>query len=599
MKYEITEQRKNYLDARNYTILTACPGSGKTTSIVYKLKELIEEMTKTYSLGIGVLCLSFTNKACDEIKFKYKEMHGTSIVYPNEVMTIDSFVTQYIVLKYWYLIDELAKPTIINEEKILHNLFFHRYNGKDAILSDLRKYGKLPHLYAPEKIEYLGNNMFKMESQKVSRNDGIKYEYCCDVLKIKLHLGVLNSMDALLIAVKILKKYPDVAKSLVNRFPYIILDEAQDTSQLQFDMIELLKEAGVKNIELVGDVNLSIYEWRNAKPKLFLEYSRKADWKHLNLMENRRSVQRIIDLYSRLTPKGYPKIVSYQVNDAKIPIEIIRYDEGQEKIAIDRFCEISNTYGLNSRLVLVRGKTDLVKLSAIKSRIEPWKSKLPYEIIDAQLLYAQNKIKEALRKINWACARIICGEEHFEDVKNYINDNKDRVDYRIILMQILKSLPPLSSSFNEWDEQVRTLLKEKLEIPDNINFEFKKKMSGECMRDLKSQPVSNYYGQIVENTIMPQTIHSVKGASVDAVLLFLHDQPGAQVISFKDIPNNANGLDNILEKHRLIYVACSRAKQFLALAVPSSITENQIKQRLSGLECHISSYGVQTSLNLI
>ena len=133
MEYDITEQRRAYLDARGFTILTACPGSGKTTSIVYKLKSLIEEYRTNYTNGVGVLCMSFTNKACDEIISKYRDMHGTSIDYPNEVRTIDSFATQYVVLKYWYLIKGLSKPRIINEDEILHNLFFHKYHPPDDI----------------------------------------------------------------------------------------------------------------------------------------------------------------------------------------------------------------------------------------------------------------------------------------------------------------------------------------------------------------------------------------------------------------------------------------------------------------------------------
>ena len=70
------------------------------------------------------------------------------------------------------------------------------------------------------------------------------------------------------------------------------------------------------------------------------------------------------------------------------------------------------------------------------------------------------------------------------------------------------------------------------------------------------------------------------------------------MISFNDIPNNSNGLLEIKEKHRLIYVACSRAKQLLAIAVPSSITVDRIRRKLEGLDVHISSQGVQMSLEL-
>lgn len=73
--YDITPQRQEYLDARGYTILTACPGSGKTTSIVKKLLAVSCFCKNNYGMHTGFACLSFTNKACAELKQKYMKMH--------------------------------------------------------------------------------------------------------------------------------------------------------------------------------------------------------------------------------------------------------------------------------------------------------------------------------------------------------------------------------------------------------------------------------------------------------------------------------------------------------------------------------------------
>lgn len=63
MEYEITPQRQAYLDARGYTILNACPGSGKTTSIVKKLFAVSRYCEDQYGHHTGFVCLSFTNTA--------------------------------------------------------------------------------------------------------------------------------------------------------------------------------------------------------------------------------------------------------------------------------------------------------------------------------------------------------------------------------------------------------------------------------------------------------------------------------------------------------------------------------------------------------
>lgn len=101
----MTDQRQAYYNARGYTILSACPGSGKTTSIVNKLYAVSRYCTEQYGKHTGFACLSFTNKACGELMEKYKNMHNETLKYPNLVATIDSFITQNVVLPFWYLCD--------------------------------------------------------------------------------------------------------------------------------------------------------------------------------------------------------------------------------------------------------------------------------------------------------------------------------------------------------------------------------------------------------------------------------------------------------------------------------------------------------------
>ena len=127
MEYEITPQRQAYLDARGYTILTACPGSGKTTSIVKKLYGVVQYCQDNYGIHTGVACLSFTNKACEELADKYRDMHKATISFPHVVSTIDSFVLQYIVLPFWYLCEWCGtRPIVINDEQPLLKMYYNR-----------------------------------------------------------------------------------------------------------------------------------------------------------------------------------------------------------------------------------------------------------------------------------------------------------------------------------------------------------------------------------------------------------------------------------------------------------------------------------------
>lgn len=584
MEYEITEERRRYLDARGYTILMACPGSGKTTSIVYKLKQITEELEALPDKGNGLLCLSFTNKACEEITNKYCEFHKKSLAYPHLVSTIDSFITQYIVMPFWYLCDFCqSKPRIINEKDLLRNFF---YRG-DYLPFQFKTFNEIARSYPPEKIQndYSG---YKIDRTCVNEYENEKLlNYCNAMTKYKLEHGILNSSDALWLACFILKNNPLIAQTIANRFPYMIIDEAQDTSNLQFALFGILRDAGVKSMEFVGDINQSIYEWRNAKPDILDQYSKSEDWQGINFTKNRRSVQRIINLYSKLKPSNSPDIESYDVEDKMIPIIIYRYNVDMQKDVVNKFISKCVEFELNSKLILARGKTKIKQLSAEKDPIRIWKSNLAYKVINAQIAYTNNRIRDAINEIKWVVAELKSKSADFIKVKNYLKDNEKDVNFNILLLDILSNLPALSLSFSEWHNQITSLLENKLELESKPDFQFKQRIAGHKIAELKQAIVADYFGRNREKTIVAQTIHSVKGASVDAVLLFLDQNKTSGGISIKDIPADLIESNQIKEKHRLIYVACSRAKQFLALAISSSIPKNDIRNIFGGLDIQI------------
>lgn len=157
MEYDVTHQRQAYLDARGYTILTACPGSGKTTSIVKKLLAVSRYCEEHYGRHTGFACLSFTNKACAGLKQKFREMHDEKLTFPNEVLTIDSFIMQYVVLPFWYLYDACKKkPIVVNEEEILEHIYYNnvpiRGKWQEYPVMALRQYVRLMHSKKPSLI---------------------------------------------------------------------------------------------------------------------------------------------------------------------------------------------------------------------------------------------------------------------------------------------------------------------------------------------------------------------------------------------------------------------------------------------------------------
>jgi len=596
IEYDLSpEERKKYIAARGKTIVTACPGSGKTTSIVYKLRQLCDEVEKT-NKHTGVLCLSFTNKAVDEIRAAFKLQHGFDIRYPHEVTTIDSFLTQNIVMQFWYLHSHCkASPIIVNEEELLHNLLWYHYTKDNEIheACNIRGYDQIVHLYKPEKINFCSGKYF----QETTEIPPEYTQYASNVVEYRLSKGFLTSTDAMNIALDIIKEYPIIANSIVKRFPYIIIDEAQDTSLDQFWLFNKLIDTGLKNIEFIGDINQSIYEWRFAKPAILERITERKEWAHIPFTNNRRSVQRIIDLYSKLVPasKRLP-VISTNVADKGIPIIVYKYDKNNSNEVLADFEKRCKDNNLIEWLILTRGRSLGKILSGAKEKPEYWKSPLPYIIIKAYEDFLQGSVSKAVQQLAYIWSMLIYNENEYDKKRVFIKETIENHKTSTKLINMLFNMPDLSETFQSWTAKIPQFLKQELDLeiaPKIEVFARKKKFDIKVMAQSK---LSMYFGHnIIGNrsgrTI--QTIHSSKGASTDAVLLFLSANNQGKQISLSLFDHKGN----MTEKHRMMYVACSRARQFLALAVPMTYPVESIQKQLRGINYELRVPGIIEGLS--
>ena len=604
MNYDITPQRQAYLDARGYTILTACPGSGKTTSIVKKLLAVSHYCEDHYGRHTGFACLSFTNKACAELIQKYREMHNEKLTFPNEVLTIDSFIMQYIVLPFWYLCDDCKrKPIVVNEESILNQICFNdvfaKGKWKTYPIQSLSKFGKeaygkilykkMPALVSRDK------NGYRWDHQTIDEPKEI--EYCEAVFNYRLGKGFITSTDALWMACDILENHKDISRALIARFPYIIVDEAQDNSELHFELFALLKDAGLQNLEFVGDVCQSIYGFNNARPELLQSMMEEEEWNVLPLSECRRSNQRIIDLYSKLKSNDLPEITSYGVEDKGIPIVVYKYNDDNVRDIIHDFYLVCDDNDLSSRIILARGVDKCKKLAGVKDvEFKYWKSELPYMLIDAVIAFNSGDMNYAFRKVRFVLSDLLVGN-NLEAKRKFLYEIEVNVEWNARIFGFLKQVPIFSLSFKEWSEQTCTLLKDYWELGKKPVFVPYQRKTGYKMQEMADVPVERYHQSSDKSSEYHKsvnTIHAVKGATFDAVLLFLSSDSRGQSISLKDFP--ANGVEVMTESQRMIYVACSRATQFLALAVPSHVTDQEIRKAIGGVDIDIREINLQREL---
>lgn len=601
MDYDITLQRQAYLDARGYTILTACPGSGKTTSIVKKLLTVSRYCEKHYGMHTGFACLSFTNKACAELKQKYREMHDERLTFPNEVLTIDSFIMQYVVLPFWYLCDECKqRPIVVNEAEILDRIYYNnvQISGKwqQYPVRALRSYTSLMYRKNPSLVSR-DKTVFKWNHKTITNVNEIAY--CNAAFTYRLEKGFITSSDALWMACDILEQHQGVAKALVMRFPYIIVDEAQDNSELHFELFKLLKRAGLQNLEFVGDICQSIYGFNNARPELLQSMMAEDGWNVLPLSECRRSNQRIINLYSKLKSSDMPAITSHDVEDKGVPIVVYKYDDGNVRDIIRDFNQVCEDNDLPSRIILARGVDKCKELAGIKDvDFKYWKTEqhLPYLIIDAAFAFDLSDMDYAFRKVRLVLAELLAGN-NFEARREFVHEIEHNVDWNARIFGFLKQVPAFSLSFKEWSEQTCILLKEYWELEEMPIFVPYQKQKGYKMKEMANMPVEQYHqsndkGSEYHRSI--DTIHAVKGATLDAVLLFLSSDSRGQSVSLKDFPSSTVRV--MTESQRMIYVACSRARQFLALAVPRSIADEKIRRALVGVDIDIRNINLQGEL---
>ena len=578
MKYDITYEREQYLRARGLIILMACPGSGKTTSIVKKLYDLQQECFDKYSPYSGVACLSFTNSAKDEILNKFKELHGVQFKFPNIVSTIDSFIFNYITLPFWTSSQGRKEQLIIiDDEKIIASIFKHDYidkegNRKEGYSRNLLKYRDYLYRYPPHEI-WKEKEGYSHKGKIVS--DKTFQEYGKVIFNLKIEKGIITSLDSSYLALYLMEHNRNIGKYLVKRFPYIIIDEAQDTSEIQHLIFDKLVSCGIEHIEFVGDPYQSIYEWRNAKPKLLNEKAKSKDWQILELTENRRSVQRIIDCFSILRRKEDSKISSLGVKDREIPITIYKYNSNNINVVLDHFETKCKNNNLKDSLVVVRGNSLKNKLLGTSLRIEPWKSPLPYSILSVLNSLKNKQIKQAIDELRKTILELKHPTLHQRERNILLQEYKLDINFNAKLYAFIKSVPFSNMSLNEWTEVTETLLKERFELNEKPNFLFKSRLIGFVMKDLRNENISKYFNNTLENENKRKvtTIHQIKGMTLDAILVFLTEPNNINSISFKDIETP---LKYPSEKQRLIYVACSRPKYFLAIAIDDSITDEDI-----------------------
>lgn len=282
----LNEQQKNAIieSVDSNVVLLAAAGSGKTKTIVTRAEYLIDD------LGIkpeNIMMITFTNKAAKEIIERVANI--TQDAYKMWIGTFHNICTRilrkyghFMGINHFSIIDEKESKKIIKQICLGY--------GKDLSNQSLKDMKKKisaykSNLIKPEKVlsDYCANNLEDTFVASVYR----EYQNQCWREKS------FDFDDLIIYTIMLLSSYPEVSKWVHDNIKYVMIDETQDTSTDQFQLIRLL--AGENNLMMVGDINQSIYGFRNAKPEFLNDFCKLyPNSKMLKLEKNYRSTGNII-----------------------------------------------------------------------------------------------------------------------------------------------------------------------------------------------------------------------------------------------------------------------------------------------------------------
>lgn len=559
MVKELTRVQKDICNTDGKFVVRACPGSGKTFTVAAKMAQLLKNWRYSHQ---GVAVISFTNVAWEEIQ---KELETTfsvniPIKHPHFLGTIDSFINNFIFFPYGHLmLDCKHRPRLVGEpvypwknKKGFHNGFF------DKVSRDI-------------------NGNFVTNSRIIKLNNPKHYKGIQKMKKSFWKRGYVNQSDVDYFSMKLFEKYPSIAKTIGLRFPYIIIDEAQDTSGIQSRIIEILaKNEDLKNIILVGDPDQAIFEWNGAKSELLHEKSK--EWNNsITMNESLRSSKKICKFTYHLStlPKESDS-VNDEVSNYEHEPEIWGYDSNNPDFnkLISFFlglCESKNI-DLNPEdvAVLCRSKTlieDIIfsrnKDSVKKRDINFWyQDNFAKELLHSKYLYDNLEFEKSFNLLGKTYMSILEGHTIYSDHElSELIEKRGYFDFRKELFDLISLMPKTDKPLGEWITKFKKNLKNK-EFTPNLDNDLKIKNKGFklCFDD-----VFGYEDNLVDKTFSLSTIHKVKGKTFEAVLLILRQKTKGPL--YRTLLND-NKKTSDDEELRNVYVGITRPRRILVLAVP-------------------------------
>ena len=592
-----------YLDGP--LLIVAGAGSGKTKVLTSRIAHIIREKR---AFPNQILAVTFTNKAAKEMQNRVSKILKSEATGLSWLGTFHSICAK-LLRKHASAVGLNSNFTIIDTDDQIRLV-------KNICKAENIDIKQLAPRYILAIIDRWKNKGYYPSEVIINQKD-IYEKTILPVYKIyQQKLTELNSCDfgdLILHVVKILEKNQDIKEIYSKNFKYILVDEYQDTNYIQSKWLKLLSEKN-KNICCVGDDDQSIYSWRGAEIKNFLEFDQVYEnTKVIRLEENYRSSQNILSVASGLISKNENRVgktLKATLDEGDL-IKLNCFKNGKDE-AVGVSDEIENKlkkkYSYNNIAILVRA---IFQTREFEERF--LKIGMPYRILGGTKFYERAEIKDCVaylrliyqEKDDLAFERIVnnpkrsVGDTSLKSIHEFAKENnfsleassQKMIEQNLIKPKVKIGLSLFINSLNKWRNDLKikkishikllqivldesgysAMLKSKKDIDNENKLENIKELLS-AMKEFDN--LESFLEHVSLATSVDQewegekinmmTMHGAKGLEFDVVFL-----PGWEEGLFPHQKSlEEKGEFALEEERRLAYVGVTRAKKeaFLSFA---------------------------------
>ena len=591
-------QKEAVLHISGPLLIVAGAGSGKTKVLTSRIAHILD---KNKAFPNEILAVTFTNKAAREMQIRVTKIMGNKQVGLPWLGTFHSICAK--------ILRRHAKAAGLNQNFTIIDQDDQNKLIKTICNSENIDIKKISPNYIISLINKWKNNSWYPNDVILKKGDGLERQLL-KIYKIYqeklLNLNTCDFGDLILHCVSIFEKNIDINEMYSKKLKYILVDEYQDTNFIQSKWLKLLTRSH-DNICCVGDDDQSIYSWRGAEIKNFLEFDKVyKNTKIIRLEENYRSTQNILSVASSLISNNDNRLgKNLKSNKEKgdlIKLNCFRNGK-DEAIGVSEILEkdISKKYKLNNVAILVRA---IFQTREFEERF--LKIGMPYRIVGGIKFYERAEIKDCvayLRIVNQnkddlAFERIVnvpkrsVGDSTFKQISEYSKKNNfsfEKSSKKLIELNQIKPKTKIGLSaflnlLEKWRNDyfikkishiklLQTILDESgysniLKNKKDLENENKLENIKELIVAMKEfDNLESFLEHVSLATSIDQewdgekvnlmTMHASKGLEFDAVFL-----PGWEEGLFPHQRSiDEKGHNGLEEERRLAYVGITRAKK--------------------------------------